>query len=69
MASTDLVEGISVDSLLEHIKILASDDFEGRAPGSRGEEKTIEYLTDQFSSFGLLVTQMVPGFRRYRLSA
>ncbi len=54
MASTDLVEGISADSLLEHIKILASDDFEGRAPGSRGEEKTIEYLTDQFSSFGLL---------------
>ena len=33
--------------------MLASDDFEGRAPGSAGEEKTLAYLTEQFSELGL----------------
>ena len=52
--SLDVVEGMDADSLLERVRRLASDDFAGRAPGSRGEEKTIEYLTEQFSSLGLL---------------
>jgi Zn-dependent M28 family amino/carboxypeptidase len=46
-------EAINAESLLERIKVLASDEFEGRAPGSAGEEKTLAYLTDSFSSFGL----------------
>jgi Zn-dependent M28 family amino/carboxypeptidase len=50
----DRVEGIDAGSLLEHIRTLASDDFEGRAPGSPGEEKTIAYLTEQFSALGLI---------------
>jgi Zn-dependent M28 family amino/carboxypeptidase len=36
---------ITVDKLLHHIKMLASDEFEGRAPGSIGEELTVEYIT------------------------
>ena len=28
--------------LLEHIKVLSSDEFEGRAPGSKGEELTVK---------------------------
>lgn len=44
---------ITADSLLDHINILASDEFEGRLPGSIGEEKSIEYLRDQCQSFGL----------------
>ena len=36
----------------EHIKVLASDDFEGRGPGTAGEEKTVAYLTDQFAGWG-----------------
>ncbi len=39
--------------MLEHIKVLASDEFEGRGPGTPGEQKTIAYLTDQFRSMGL----------------
>ena len=35
------------------VKTLASDDFQGRAPGSPGETKTIEYLTAQFKALGL----------------
>jgi len=44
-----------VDSamLLEQIGTLASDEFEGRAPGTRGEEQTVEYLQQQFKKLGL----------------
>ncbi|HEX4386435.1 MAG TPA: peptidase M20, partial [Myxococcales bacterium] len=34
-------------------KTLASDAFEGRAPGSAGEEKTVAYLIEQFKKLGL----------------
>ena len=37
----------------EHVKVLASDEFEGRAPGSPGEEKTVAYLQSQFERMGL----------------
>ena len=46
-------DAINADSLMERIKILSSDAFEGRAPGSAGEEKTVEYLIESFRSFGL----------------
>ncbi len=45
--------GISGDAILKHIKTLASDEFEGRLPGSGGEERTVEYLKKQCESFGL----------------
>ena len=44
---------IQVKTLLEATRVLASDEFEGRAPGSVGEEKTVAYLTEQFSNLGL----------------
>jgi len=37
----------------QHVKTLASDEFEGRAPGSPGEEKTVQYLEAQFKRLGL----------------
>ena len=40
-------------SILDHIKVLASDEFEGRGPGTAGEEKTVAYLTAQFQKMGL----------------
>ena len=36
-----------------HVAKLASDEFEGRAPGSPGERKTVEYLEQQFLALGL----------------
>jgi Zn-dependent M28 family amino/carboxypeptidase len=39
--------------LHKHIAVLASDKFEGRAPASRGEELTVNYLAEQFKSLGL----------------
>ena len=44
---------IDANLLLNHIKVLAADEFEGRAPGSKGEELTVAYLTEQFKKVGL----------------
>ena len=35
------------------VKVLASDEFEGRAPGTPGEDKTVAYLVDRFAALGL----------------
>ena len=45
--------GISADTLLAATATLASDEYEGRAPGSVGEEKTVAFLTERFSALGL----------------
>src|SRR5438874_361371 len=42
-----------------HIKNLASDEMEGRAPGSKGEDLATTYIADYFKSIGLK-TQMQP---------
>src|SRR6059036_2146872 len=47
------LEAITPDGLLAHIKVLASDEFEGRAPGTKGEELSVKYITDQFNRIGL----------------
>lgn len=39
--------------LSEHVKVLSSDAFEGRAPNTPGEEKTVAYLVEQFKAAGL----------------
>ena len=44
---------IDTGALLAHAKVLSSPAFEGRAPGTPGEEKTVAYLVDQFKSAGL----------------
>ncbi len=40
-------------ALMPHIEALSSDEFEGRSPGTRGEELTIQYITQQFQAAGL----------------
>jgi len=40
-------------ALMDHIKVLSSDAFEGRGVGSAGEAKTVDYLTTQFKAMGL----------------
>ncbi|MFS2005416.1 M20/M25/M40 family metallo-hydrolase [Duganella sp. CT11-25] len=40
-------------TLLDQITTLASDEFEGRAPGTHGEAVTIDYLQQQFKKLGL----------------
>ena len=47
------LNSFSGDRMLADIRKLSSDEFEGRGPGSKGEELTIQYLQDQFRSAGL----------------
>ena len=44
---------ISVDTMKAVTKELSSDAFEGRAPGSAGEEKTVALLEREFAKAGL----------------
>src|SRR5437763_11895391 len=46
-------DAITAADLLKHIKVLASDEFEGRAPGSKGEELSVKYISEQFKALGL----------------
>jgi Zn-dependent M28 family amino/carboxypeptidase len=52
-SSTSQSPAFSGDRLLAHIRTLSSDEFEGRAPGSKGEQLTVKYIEDQFRSMGL----------------
>ena len=44
---------IDLDQLLTHTRRLSSDEFEGRAPGTKGEDLSVNYLADQFKKVGL----------------
>ncbi|MBD8527933.1 M28 family metallopeptidase [Pseudomarimonas arenosa] len=44
---------ISGEDFAEHVRMLSSDEFAGRAPGTIGEQKTVAYLEDQFKRLGL----------------
>ena len=52
-----IIAGCSPESDFEkykdHVKTLASDEFEGRAPGTPGGEKTKSYISNHFESLGL----------------
>jgi Zn-dependent M28 family amino/carboxypeptidase len=45
-------DSINTAQLIEHVKVLSSDKFGGRAPSSEGEKLTLEYLTEQFTAIG-----------------
>lgn len=51
--TTTIVE-VSKTTLGKHIERLASDDFMGRKPFTKGEEITVNYLKDEFEKLGLL---------------
>lgn len=54
-AVVETVSGTAeIEAMLhEHIAVLASDEFEGRAPATPGEEKTINYLQSEFEALGI----------------
>ncbi len=45
--------GIDPDALSRHVRVLASDEFEGRAPATNGEQRTVDYLVEQFAKAGV----------------
>ncbi len=44
---------ITAEDLMSHIEILASDEFEGRKPGTEGETLTTSYIVDRLRSAGI----------------
>ncbi len=52
-SAADPVPKITAASLQARTAMLASDEFEGRAPATAGEEKTVAYLEREFRSLGL----------------
>ena len=49
----DGLEYLTLAGLEEHVKVLASDEFQGRRPFTEGEKKTLEYLESEFREMGL----------------
>ncbi|NNF60865.1 MAG: M28 family peptidase [Gammaproteobacteria bacterium] len=52
-APTSGMDAIDAGSYRGRVKTLSSDEFEGRAPFTEGETRTIEFLRDEFSRAGL----------------
>lgn len=47
-------ETITAEELNEHLSVLASDEFEGRETGEKGQQLAADYLVEQFVSDGIL---------------
>jgi Zn-dependent M28 family amino/carboxypeptidase len=47
------LNAITPEGLLKHIRVLASDEFEGRAPGTPGEQKSLDYIIEQCKALKL----------------
>ncbi|HEX4097184.1 MAG TPA: peptidase M20, partial [Caulobacteraceae bacterium] len=44
---------ISAKRMSDVVRVIASDGFEGRAPGTPGEDTTVAYLVDKLRAMGL----------------
>lgn len=58
------LDAITPDGMLSHVKVLSSDTFEGRAPGSKGEELSVEYIASEFVKLGLEPGNPAGGYKQ-----
>ena len=61
LAANDRADRDLEARLRAHIEVLASDDFDGREPGTPGEAKTLRYLGRQWYDIGLVSGTNDPG--------
>src|SRR6059058_5206674 len=52
-AASPPAEHVNIKRMSDITRVLASDAFQGRSPGTPGEDKTIPYLIEQFKAAGL----------------
>lgn len=48
------VESITQEDLKKHLSILASDEYEGRETGTKGQKMAAEYIANHFKTLGLI---------------
>ncbi len=53
-ADSIALAAITDSSFARYVRTLSADEFEGRKPFTRGDDKTVNYLRDEFSRLGLL---------------
>lgn len=58
-------ETISGVALRKHLTIIASADMEGRATGTRGQQRAQEYIKSQFINIGLKPAPLAPDYIQY----
>src|SRR5215208_5972062 len=47
------LDTITANDIMQHTKVISADEYEGRGPGTKGEELTVKYLTEQYQRLGL----------------
>jgi len=52
-APAALAADIDPARIAAHVKVLASDEFEGRGPATEGEKKAVAYIAEQYKAVGL----------------
>lgn len=52
-AGAALAQDVSAERLSDGIRTISADDFQGRYPGTEGEEKTLAWLQAQYEEMGL----------------
>jgi Zn-dependent M28 family amino/carboxypeptidase len=52
-ASAPAIDGLDEATFRRHLATLSADEFAGRKPATPGEEKTVEYIRQQFAAVGL----------------
>ncbi len=46
-------DAITANDIMQHTKVMSGDEYEGRGPGTKGEELTVKYLAEHFQRLGL----------------
>src|SRR5215212_8688053 len=47
------LDTITANDIMQHTRVISGDEYEGRGPGTKGEELTVKYLTEQYQRIGL----------------
>ena len=53
IATAAAAQDFSAQRLSDEIRVISADDFQGRKPGTEGEEKTLAFLQAQYEAMGL----------------
>lgn len=67
-AAQKFAKTITANDLKQHLSILASDEYEGRETGQKGQKMAAEYIANHFKSLGLEAPVDGTYFQKFNLS-